>query len=125
MSETLWGVVIGGAIGIISSLIVLSANYYIWKKTKKIENLRLLRDRKASLCQKVIDELPKALTEQTWPVDFGTDVILFLSEKASECLKVARQSESEEEKRAAFWDIVILLKKDVARIDEKIETLIS
>ena len=62
MSETLWAVIIGGAIGVIGGVTAtippLIVNHFRWKKEKKLEHLRAERKHLAEQYMQILIKLP-------------------------------------------------------------------
>ena len=69
------GVVIGGVIGIVGQIIVAHFANKIWKKEKRIENLRIKRDKLEAKYNKCASDLFESLKTDLYDMDSSLDVI--------------------------------------------------
>ena len=71
MTEILWAVIIGGAIGVIGSAVTsipsLIYNHYHWKKEFNLQNLITVRTRREKQCDRMTKLLDKAIDETPYP----------------------------------------------------------
>lgn len=131
MTETLWAVIIGGSIGLVggvaTTILSLSANYYRWKKEKKLEHLRTERRHFEEVCKNILTKLPESLDKNIAPHDMMADILMFIPKDVFETLQAAIEEYSckPDEITKILIAITAAMKEARAEIDGKISKLLS
>ena len=81
MSDTIFGVIVGGVIASIAPLSMLYFNHRHWKQETKLNHLKSERTRLESLSEKTLAKLAKAMSENAYPSDMTADIITFMPEE--------------------------------------------
>ncbi|OHB54939.1 MAG: hypothetical protein A2173_03425 [Planctomycetes bacterium RBG_13_44_8b] len=126
MSETIWGVIIGGAIGYITSITVIWIDNKRWRRQFEVDYLKTKRQQLENLCKKIVNMGPEAIVNKSWPIDFGTDLLVFLPHDLLKIITETIISEKDQEKRKkAFWELIIRTKKLISETDTRYERLVA
>lgn len=129
MSEVLVGVIVGGLIVAIVPLVTLYYQNLQWNKEKKVEHLRLKRDRLEKLYERLSKQVEKGLMEGKWESGILALMYVHASEhvktvfdKHLENLKGKERGESEAVFfNKAFVEVTAAMEAHLSQIDDEIE----
>ncbi len=129
MSDTLLGVLIGGAIASVVPIISLFLNISKWKREKRIDFLYNKRKQYSDLFSSLMDEMIRNEVKQfNYSMDLLTSFIHLVPKEVSDSFSYFFEkyhTVKEEDKRRFFKDnymkIWNSMKKELAEIDKKIE----
>jgi len=127
MEETLQGVIVGGLIASLATFGTLFFQYKQWKKTKKIEQLRIKRARMEEVFSKIWRMTEDNLKTGRFDTHVYTDV-LFLCPKNVKMVYddfVKKDDLSEDDKLYHQMCISMEMKKALSEIDDEIDREIS
>jgi len=127
MSETLLGVIIGGIIGLIPTLIVSFIEYKKWKKERNIAILQQKREKMEKLFDEAYEKIHQGMEEGSFSIDMITDILRLSPRKVSEAFDkmMLDKNESIENQRTHLLEISIEMKNSLAEIDKDIESIIK
>lgn len=122
MSEILWGVIIGGVIASIVPVVSLFYSHRKWKVEKKIENLRIKRDRLEKLFEEAREKISDGLEKNFYSMDMITNFELIFPREVFNYFKNMMEDKDENKRKTEhFYLIMKSMKKCLADIDNEIE----
>lgn len=127
MTETLQGVIIGGSIASIIPIIAMINDHIKWKKERKIEYLKMKKDKLEQKFKDVYKEISEGKIKEKYPVDVVSDITSILSENVSaEITKfIYLKSDDHEKVILALYDISRAMKVELKDIEKEIELVIK
>ncbi len=127
MDETLQGVIVGGLIASLATFGTLFFQYKQWKKTKKIEQMRIKRARMEEVFSKIWRMTEENMKSGDFDTDVYTDVLLLCPENVKMVYNdfVKKDDLTEDDKLYHQTCISVEMKKALSEIDDEIEREIS
>jgi uncharacterized protein YeeX (DUF496 family) len=126
MIETLVGVIVGGLIASVTPVLQLVYNHRRWKKEIRLNHLKERRARLEAKNNQLIEDLSKAIFEESWSAELTSQVTALMPKEAASRLDeyLGSKDKSNEAKRFALHDIAFELRKAEAEIDRQIEAML-
>jgi hypothetical protein len=126
MSDTLLGVIIGGAIAILGQSISLFINHIKWKKENRIRYLQSKRQKLEEIFKKINEELSKGIENNNYSWDTITDVFYLCPNIVVDAFSQFMQQKDESSKNnlSHLDHITAAMKVSLSEIDSQIEKLI-
>lgn len=128
MTDTLWGVVIGGTIGLIGSLIVGLGQHRRWQKEFAMQYLLTERDRREELRDRIARGFIDLANSDTVKHSFFREFATRLPNKLTQFLGrtyAALPFMSHDEKRKAISSVCIVLELYVGLTDKDIKGIVG
>lgn len=127
MSETLLGVIIGGLIGSIASLINLCFEWKKWRENKQIELYKARREKIENMLKIVIKNIDTAINTGDWTVDLYADMYAYLPNSINrEILNLIREEDrTTENLRKHYIGVRLAMNEYLKEIDGKIDRLVG
>lgn len=126
MSETLWGVLIGGLIASIAPISSLVFESKRWKTERRLEHLREERVRLEQLVTGVLSKLGDAMAKNSYPSTMTSDIFALMPKAVSDRFRIWMEEKDKDELKGkhALFDMALEMKKCLAEIDRKIAELL-
>ncbi len=123
MSETLWGVVIGGFIASITPTITIIFEYRKWSRERRIEHLKNNRNQLYEQFSSATEQLTKAVEENNYPLNLITDFDHIFPKTVSDSFNALIQDEDKtmQAKKIHLFTISKKMKEHISAIDRRIE----
>ncbi len=127
MSETLLGVLIGGAIASIVPIINIILEHHRWKRQAKLEFLKQERSQLTNLYSEIYKNLSVALDKNAYPIDLATNIEIFLPKEINEEFwkLMEKNKKGETNKRTILYNVSADMKINLKKIDDEIKKLID
>jgi len=127
MSETLWGVVIGGLIGSCAPLAQLWFSQRQWKKQILIESLKEEYRRIEVQSEVWISQLAEAVEKESFNILLITDIKMRLPEEISELIVEYISSDKNDTatQKSLLFKVSHAIKKRQVEIEKQIRNLVS
>ena len=127
MSEALLGVIIGGIIGLIPTLIVLFIEHKKWKKEINIAILQQKREKIEKRFDEAYEKIHQGIGKGSFSIDMITDILRLSPRKVSEAFDkmMLDKNQNIENQRTHLLEISIEMKNSLAEIDKEIESIIK
>ena len=123
----LCGAIVGGIIGIAGQIVLAFFDYKKWKKEKKIESLRMKRDRLEKLIEETHKRLIDGMEKDFYSSDMISNFKFIFPENVFNAFDnlMKDKDQTVENKNKHFYFIMSAIKKSLSDIDEEIEKEIS
>jgi len=127
MSDTLWGVIIGGVIGSIASFIGAYFSHQRWRKEKLLEYLKSERERKERVCTESLDRFWEGIKTETVHVSFAAAIFVSLPAYVGKVLDdyIDAGDKSDEAKRKVYIEMAVALQRVLTDIDGEIKRAVT
>lgn len=127
MSEALLGVIIGGLLSGGGTWIALLFQQRKWHTELRIENLRNKRNHLEVVFQRVLDALPEAMAQGSYPILILSEIDFLLPEHISKACEdlIHEKDKTPKSLRNHYYTVARAMKKEISRIDSAIECLCS
>ena len=125
MSETLWGVLIGGVIGWIMPITHSINEFRKWKKERKYAVLKEKRDRREKLYDELIKKIAEGMREDSYDIPMIASILKLCPQSVTKAFDAMMLEKSKEEstKRSQYLNLCSALKTDIAEIEHEMETI--
>ena len=122
MSETLWGVLIGGFLASIMPFLTLVRDERRWRKEQKLSSLRDERLRLENMFQVASEKLAEGMAKDEYPTDILMDSLYLFPHNVFDAINsmMIDSDRSFERRRSHYPNIVAAMKLALAEIDDKI-----
>lgn len=126
MSETLFGVMIGGLLASIVPVLTLFTDSRRWSREKQLDHLASERARLEALFSRTLEYLNSAMTENSYSSQMISDIMVLMPKPISDRFDAWMMEKPKDELKAksAYLDICLEMKIALAGIDAKIAALI-
>lgn len=123
MPETLIGVVVGGLLSGLGTWLALLVQMRRWRTQPQLSYLKEKRDRLHNDCQRIIEMLPKARAENSYPISMLSEMDFLFPESASKAFADMMQDKDKDEKsrKGHHYLIARAMRNEVRLINEEIE----
>jgi hypothetical protein len=128
MNEVLQGVIIGGVISLLGTALTLCFYDRQWRKEKKVEQLRLERNKLENVFTRMCDDVRSDLKTDAKPFceDAVTDMVFCPPKVESAFLSLINADPDIEEKMKEKYFLLVCAMKDcLAEIDKRIDRELS
>jgi hypothetical protein len=127
MSEILIGVIIGGLIASISPVFTLVIDHRRWKRESKLTYLMTERKNLETLYSKNLRRFSKAIAENSFSSDMISEFLLSMPKEVSATFKafMADPEKTEKKCKQFYMNLAVAMRKSLAEIDNKIETIVT
>ena len=127
MSEILIGVIIGGLIASISPVFTLVIDHRRWKRESKLTYLMSERKNLETLYSKNLRRFSKAIAENSFSSDMISEFLLTMPKEVSATFKafMADPEKTEKKCKQFYMNLALAMRKSLAEIDNKIETIVT
>lgn len=127
MSDTLLGVLIGGAIASITPIITITIEYKKWKKDKRIDFLKLKREKLETSFKDASEKITIGMQDGKFSVDTLSDFDFLFPKNVSEALQKFMNEEYRSPKTTLFhnYEINREMKKALSELDHQLEEIIN
>ena len=127
MSETLLGVLIGGAIGSVAPLIALFWDQRRWRQEKRLMYLQSERQRMEHLFAATYEKLGTAMANNSYPIDMLADLGVLMPKEVNKRFHewMEKSPKDEADARVALLEISLSMREALAALDKKIEATID
>lgn len=125
MEANLWAVVLGAAIASVAPLITLREAEKRWRLEKRIENLRLNHSRLERIYSQVLEQLPSALSEGSYPSTLTSSVSVYASPEVRKLYfdNIKSKERDPGKLRVLFLDIALAVNQHLSAIEQEIEAV--
>jgi len=124
MSETLWGVLIGGVIGWIVPIAYYITEFRKWKRERRYTVLKEKRDRREKLYDELIKKIAEGMQKNSYDIAMIASILKLCPESATKVFDtMMREKKDEIKKKFLFLDLCSILKADIAGIEHEMETI--
>lgn len=125
MSEALIGVIIGGLLSGAGTWLGLLTQQSKWRTELRIAHLKDKRERLEAACQRILDALPNAIAQNSYPIQIMSEIDFLLPESVSDAfadmMKDKDKTTNEFKAKSHYYTIARCMRKEVRLIDEEIE----
>ena len=125
MSEALIGVIIGGLLSGAGTWLGLFTQQAKWRTELRIAHLKEKRVRLEVACQRILDVLPDAIAQNSYPIQMMSEIDFLLPESVSKAfedmMKDKGKNTDEFTGKSHYYTIARCMRKEVRLIDEEIE----
>ncbi len=127
MSTDLWGVLLGAAIASLVPLITLRQSEQRWRREKKIENLRLKRDRLDAMYAEVMGKMSNMLMAANYSSTITSKVSVYASQEFRELYfgQIEKKERDEVRLKHLYLDMALAANRHIAEVDKEIEAALS
>jgi hypothetical protein len=125
MSETLWGVLIGGVIGWIVPIAHSITEFRKWKRERRYAVLKEKRDRREKLYDDLIEKIAQGMQEKSYDITMIASILKLCPgsvTKAFDAMMLEKNGD-ESKKKSRYLDLCVALKADIAEIEHEMETI--
>jgi len=122
VSEALTGVLIGGVLSGLGTWITLFLQQSKWRTELQISHLKEKRERLEAACQRVLEELPKAMANNSYPISLMSEIDFLLPKSVSGAFEAMMKEKDKDEAKykGHFYTIARCMRNEVRLIDEEI-----
>lgn len=119
------GVVVGGSIGLLGTILVFILEHEKWKKEKTIENLRIRKTDLEKRFETCLNNMEKTFETSTWNADSVFDVMYLFPENVVRAYHEIKITGTEKEKRESYYKLMGEMKKSISEIEREIQEKID
>jgi len=125
MSETLWGVLIGGVIGSIVPIAHSISEFRKWKKERRYAVLKEKRDRREKLYDELIEKIAEGMREDSYNIAMIASILKLCPETVTKAFDAMmfEKNKDESKKRSHYLNLCSALKADIAEIEHEMESI--
>jgi hypothetical protein len=123
MSETLLGVLVGGAIGVLGSLATLLVEQHRWRREKRLDYLKLKRSQLELQFKEIHQGVLRGLESGRYSVDMVTTATYLVPERVAEGFQgfMAAPKQSHKQVEEELYKLSMVMKRELAEIDARIQ----
>lgn len=131
MTDTNLGVIIGGGIGIVASIVptilAISFEYKKWKKGIRIENLRSKKNKLEQQYKEAIKKMEESIQTNSYSVDTLSDFLVTFPESVGRAFidMMDDKNKGITQKQIHLITITTWMKSSLNEIDNKIEKILN
>jgi hypothetical protein len=127
MIDMLVGFVVGGLIASLAPMVTLIMDQKRWKRTSELEQLRIERERLERSFRYNLTDLFRAMRENSFSSEMISEFTLTMPKEVGVRFRefMTDPEKTDAKCRKAFMDIVGLMKKSLAEVDDRIDRLLS
>jgi len=127
MAADLWGVVLGAGIASLVPLITLRQTEHRWRQEKKLENLRLKRDRTEAMYAEIMGRMSDMLTSASYSSAITSKVSVYASKEFRELYfgQIQKKERDEVKLKHLYLDMALAANRHIASIEKEIEDVLG
>lgn len=125
--ETILNILLGAIVASIVPIVTLVLNNERWRKEKLVENLRVKHDRLERMYKDILDQLPEAIQDKSYPSDLTSSISVYGSHEVRKLYfdQIDDKEKNEFKLKRTFLDISLAAKTHLAKIEKQIEQTLS
>ena len=125
MSETLWGVLIGGVIGWIIPIAHYIGEFRKWKKERRYAVLKEKRDRREKLYDELMEKISEGISRDSYDIPTIAAILKLCPESVTTAFDtlILEKNKDLSQKKSHYLNICLALRADLAEIEKQMETI--
>jgi len=127
MATDLWGVVLGAGIASLVPLITLRQSDRRWRQEKRIENLRLKRNRLDAMYAEVMGKMSDMLKAANYSSAITSKISVYASQEFRDLYfgQIEKKERDEVRLKHLYLDMALAANRHIAAVDKEIEAALS
>lgn len=130
MSETLLGVVVGGFLTGIGTLITTYLHHKKWKIEQRINILETRKERLEELSQKTLNKIHEGMSKNSYDTNMISDIDFLFPENVFKAFntfmdEAIKSDQDDNVKKNAYYIIAREMKKAIKNIDDEIDIMLK
>lgn len=123
MSEALIGVIVGGLISGLGTWITLAIQHKRWSTEMRVNRLQGKREKLESASTRILDELPSAMAQNSYPSKMTSEISIFFPENVSRTFErmMGDKEKTELKMKHHYYELALEMRKSIKIIDEEID----